>query len=115
VGCELKQVYKGILAGTGSTVAVLRLRKVLEGAFEAFKMEMEMMSQVYLKYVVALVGYSPKHDPILIYEYPDNGSLFDHLHGELQTSDLGNLTRNLCFDSVVILAEGFGVVEGGLR
>jgi len=67
----------------------MRFERHSKVAIEVFRMEMEKGSQIYHKYVVPLLGYYLEHNPILVYEYPDNGSFWDHLHGELQTFDLG--------------------------
>jgi len=75
--------------------------------------QVDVLSRVHHKNLVALVGYcQSEHDSILIYEYVQNGSLFNHLHGEFHSSDLGSWAGNLSFDAVVLLAEGFEVLEG---
>jgi len=44
--------------------------------------QVDVLSRVHHKNLVALVGYCQEQKQILIYEYMHNGSLFDHLHGE---------------------------------
>jgi serine/threonine protein kinase len=49
-------------------------------------MQVDVLSRVYHKHLVALVGYCQEHDKrIVIYEYMPKGSLRDLLYGTYQT------------------------------
>ena len=46
-------------------------------------MKVDILSRVHHRNLVALVGYCvDNNQQMLIYEYVNQGSLFDHLHGE---------------------------------
>ncbi|KAJ0442706.1 putative protein kinase RLK-Pelle-LRR-VIII-1 family [Helianthus annuus] len=76
------KVYKGTL-DTGHVVAIKRAQQgSLQGA-QQFKNEIEKLSRVHHKNVVALVGFCyEKGEQMLVYEYISNGTLRDNLTGE---------------------------------
>ncbi|KAI3810502.1 hypothetical protein L1987_20118 [Smallanthus sonchifolius] len=76
------KVYKGTL-NTGHVVAIKRAQHgSLQGAHE-FKTEIELLSRIYHKNVVALVGFCYEQgEQMLVYEYISNGTLKDILSGE---------------------------------
>ncbi|XP_076928077.1 leucine-rich repeat receptor protein kinase HPCA1-like [Bidens hawaiensis] len=76
------KVYKGTL-DTGHVVAVKRAQQgSLQGAQE-FKTEIELLSRIHHKNVVALVGFCYEQgEQMLVYEYISNGTLKDNLSGE---------------------------------
>ncbi|KAI3509117.1 hypothetical protein L1887_24143 [Cichorium endivia] len=76
------KVYKGTL-NTGQEVAIKRAQQgSLQGAQE-FKTEIELLSRIHHKNVVALVGFCYEHsEQMLVYEYISNGTLKENLSGK---------------------------------
>ncbi|KAH1198176.1 Proline-rich receptor-like protein kinase PERK13 [Glycine max] len=73
-------VYKGWLPD-GKTVAVKQLKAGSGQGEREFKAEVEIISRVHHRHLVALVGYCIcEQQRILIYEYVPNGTLHHHLH-----------------------------------
>ena len=74
-------MYKGTL-NTGQVVAIKRAQQgSLQGSFE-FKTEIELLSRIHHKNVVALVGFCYEQgEQMLVYEYISNGTLKDNLTG----------------------------------
>ncbi|KAH9332073.1 hypothetical protein KI387_004181 [Taxus chinensis] len=79
------KVYKGILTGSsgGEMVAIKRAQESsLQGSTE-FKNEIELLSRVHHKNLVALIGFCfEQGEQMLVYEYMSNGSLRDNLSGK---------------------------------
>ncbi|CAK9254098.1 unnamed protein product, partial [Sphagnum jensenii] len=80
-------VYYGKLED-GREVAVKVLDvKSSQGPSEFFN-EVDVLSRVNHRNLVSLIGYCLEDDQqMLIYEYMHKGSLYDHLYGDLSTSD----------------------------
>nr|GEX99421.1 probable leucine-rich repeat receptor-like protein kinase At5g49770 [Tanacetum cinerariifolium] len=76
------QVYKGTL-NTGQVVAIKRAQQgSLQGSYE-FKTEIELLSRIHHKNVVALVGFCYEQgEQMLVYEFISNGTLKDNLTGK---------------------------------
>nr|XP_043619913.1 leucine-rich repeat receptor protein kinase HPCA1-like [Erigeron canadensis] len=76
------KVYKGIL-NNGQLIAIKRARQgSLHGAQE-FKTEIELLSRIHHKNVVALVGFCYEEgEQMLVYEYISNGTLKENLSGK---------------------------------
>ncbi|XP_019191135.1 PREDICTED: probable leucine-rich repeat receptor-like protein kinase At5g49770 [Ipomoea nil] len=76
------KVYRGSLPG-GHLVAIKRaLQGSIQGAPE-FKSEIELLSRVHHKNVVALVGFCfDQGEQMLVYEYIPNGTLKDSISGK---------------------------------
>ncbi|KAL1556872.1 leucine-rich repeat receptor protein kinase HPCA1-like isoform X3 [Salvia divinorum] len=76
------KVYRGTLVN-GQLVAIKRAQQgSTQGALE-FKTEIELLSRVHHKNVVALVGFCfDKGEQMLVYEYITNGTLKDSLTGK---------------------------------
>lgn len=73
------KVYKGILRDE-TKVAVKR--GVSDSGFAEFRTEIEMLSLVRHRHLVSLIGYcDEQNEMIIIYEYMENGTLKNHLHG----------------------------------
>ena len=66
----------------GQTVAIKRAQQgSMQGGLE-FKTEIELLSRVHHKNLVALVGFCfEQGDQMLVYEYMPNGTLRDCLSG----------------------------------
>ncbi|KAD3067480.1 hypothetical protein E3N88_35360 [Mikania micrantha] len=79
------KVYKGTL-DTGHVVAIKRAQQgSLQGAKE-FKTEIELLSRIHHKNVVALVGFCYEQgEQMLVYEYISNGTLKDNLSGKCES------------------------------
>lgn len=84
-------VYKGKLPD-GREVAIkrsehaLRARKFQEKE-SAFRSELLFLSRLHHKHLVSLVGFCDEDDErLLVYEYMENGALFDHLHSRKVSS-----------------------------
>lgn len=77
------KVYKGIQAGTGTTVAVKRAQEGSKQGAQEFKNEIELLSRVHHNNLVGLVGFCfEKSEQMLVYEYMPNGTLTDWLRGK---------------------------------
>lgn len=80
--CQLLcQVYRGTLPN-GQLIAIKRAQQgSMQGGLE-FKTEIELLSRVHHKNVVALVGFCfDQGEQMLVYEFIVNGTLKDSLSG----------------------------------
>ncbi|KAM4090898.1 hypothetical protein ACJW30_09G097800 [Castanea mollissima] len=75
------EVFKGIL-DDGTIIAVKRAKPGNTKGIDQILNEVRILCQVNHRSLVRLLGCCVElHQPILIYEYIPNGTLFDHLHG----------------------------------
>lgn len=76
------KVYKGVLSD-GKTVAIKRAQQgSMQGGLE-FKTEIELLSRVHHKNLVALVGFCfEQGEQMLVYEFISNGTLRESLSGK---------------------------------
>ncbi|GMH30593.1 hypothetical protein Nepgr_032436 [Nepenthes gracilis] len=73
-------VYRGVLAD-GMEVAVKKLKAGSGQGDREFRAEVEIISRVHHRHLVALVGYCIKeHQKLLVYEFVPNNTLHHHLH-----------------------------------
>lgn len=79
------EVYKGELQdGTVVAVKVAKLGNIK--STQQVLNEVEILSQVNHKHLVRLLGCCVEAEqPLMIYEYISNGTLYDHLHGKRST------------------------------
>ena len=75
------EVFKGIL-DDGTPIAVKRAKPGNTKGIDQILNEVRILCQVNHRSLVRLLGCCVElHQPLLIYEYIPNGTLFDHLHG----------------------------------
>ncbi|KAL5742694.1 hypothetical protein ACOSP7_029426 [Xanthoceras sorbifolium] len=81
IGCGgFGEVYKGILGG-GTITAIKRAKPGNTKGTDQVLNEVRILCQVNHRSLVRLLGCSVElEQPLLIYEYIPNGTLFDHLH-----------------------------------
>ncbi|XP_059317636.1 receptor-like protein kinase HERK 1 [Lycium ferocissimum] len=103
------KVYKGVLRDN-TKVAVKRGFHQSQQGLSEFKTEVEMLSQFRHRHLVSLIGYcNEKEEMIIIYEYMENGTLKDHLHG----SDLPNLNWTQRLEICIGSARGLHYLHTG--
>ncbi|KAG0595188.1 hypothetical protein M758_UG147300 [Ceratodon purpureus] len=90
-------VYKGVLSD-GTLVAVKRpaipASSQISYNLQDFNNEIDLLSRLNHAHLLNLIGYcSEGGERLLVHEYMENGTLFEHLHGQLLTEQLSWITR----------------------
>ncbi|XP_047970927.1 probable receptor-like protein kinase At5g24010 [Salvia hispanica] len=80
------KVYKGTLRN-GNKVAIKRSEAGHGQGFEEFHTEIRVLSKIRHQHLVSLIGYCDEKDEmILVYEFMENGTLREHLYGDVNRS-----------------------------
>ncbi|KAL3813490.1 hypothetical protein ACJIZ3_014758 [Penstemon smallii] len=74
-------VYKGVLS-TGQIVAVKRLSQTSRQGIKEFKRSILSISNLQHRNIIKLLGYCIHREPLLLYEFMENGSLYTHIFDE---------------------------------
>ncbi|XP_019185255.1 PREDICTED: receptor-like protein kinase FERONIA [Ipomoea nil] len=75
------KVYKGIIDGGATTVAIKRLKEESRQGENEFWTEIKMLSKVRNEHLVSLIGFCNEGtERVLVYEYMPRGTVADHLH-----------------------------------
>ncbi|CAN6218876.1 unnamed protein product, partial [Urochloa humidicola] len=106
-------VYRAELA-TGETVAVKRIAHMDSDMLlhdKSFTREIKILGRVRHRHLVKLLGFITSHDArcggsMLVYEFMENGSLYDWLHGGGASSDGSRKKRVLSWDARLKVAAG---------
>ncbi|KAG0572306.1 hypothetical protein KC19_VG083300 [Ceratodon purpureus] len=90
-------VYKGVLSD-GTLVAVKRPAIITSSqqsySLQDFNIEIDLLSRLNHAHLLNLVGYCNEGgEHLLVYEYMENGTLFEHLHGQGLAEQLSWITR----------------------
>ncbi|XP_044505176.1 LEAF RUST 10 DISEASE-RESISTANCE LOCUS RECEPTOR-LIKE PROTEIN KINASE-like 1.4 isoform X2 [Mangifera indica] len=100
-------VYYGVLKD-GRSVAVKRLYESTVKRVEQFKNEIEILTRLRHRNLVALYGCTSRHsrELLLVYEYIPNGTVADHLHGNRSKSDSlsWSIRMNIAIETAEALA-----------
>nr|XP_024392136.1 probable receptor-like protein kinase At1g49730 isoform X1 [Physcomitrium patens] len=69
----------------GLVAAVKRMNKGTSQGEQEFCKEMELLGRLHHRHLVSLRGYcAERHERLLVYEYCENGSLKEHIHGQVK-------------------------------
>ncbi|KAG6547917.1 hypothetical protein Mapa_010737 [Marchantia paleacea] len=101
-------VYQGILS-SGEIVRVRRSSSVGINMRSKLEKELELLSCLYHRNIVTLVGFCfSKDDHLLVYEHLPNGTLSDHLYDKSKTP----LALETRLDIAICIAKGLAHLHG---
>ncbi|EPS71499.1 hypothetical protein M569_03254, partial [Genlisea aurea] len=107
-------VYYGVLPDTTRVAIKNLLNNRLGQAENEFKVEVEAIGRVRHKNLVKLLGYCVEGAcRMLVYEYVDNGSLDQWLHGDV--GDVSPLTWEIRLNIIIGTAKGLAYLHEGLE
>ncbi|KAL3813484.1 hypothetical protein ACJIZ3_014752 [Penstemon smallii] len=96
-------VYKGVLS-TGQIVAVKRLSQTSRQGIKEFKCSILLISNLQHRNIIKLLGYCIHEEPLLVYEFMENGDLGTHisvqrrlLHWDMRFKILMGIVRGIIY------------------
>ncbi|KAB2630617.1 wall-associated receptor kinase-like 20 [Pyrus ussuriensis x Pyrus communis] len=105
------EVFKGVL-DDGTITAVKRAKPGNTKGMDQILNEVRILCQVSHRSLVRLMGCCLElEQPLLIYEYIPNGTLFEHLHGNYNTANRVSLTWRMRLTIAHQTAEGLAYLH----
>ncbi|XP_038982609.1 probable serine/threonine-protein kinase At1g01540 isoform X2 [Phoenix dactylifera] len=106
-------VYRGVLADC-TVVAIKNLLNNRGPAEEEFRIEVETIGRARHKNLVRVLGYCAEGAyRMLVYEYADNGNLYQWLHGDV--GEVSPLTWDIRMRIILGTAKGLAYLHEGLE
>ncbi|CAJ2648211.1 unnamed protein product [Trifolium pratense] len=109
-------VYKGSFDGGASFVAIKRADPMSQQGVVEYETEIHLLSRIRHNNLVSLLGYCNEDDEmILIYDFMENGTLYDHLHLKQRDQHQPHLSWIQRLDICIGVARGLHYLHTGTK